>query len=454
MNDYSQSGEQPHILAYADRLVRTGRFLDLGAYDGTTGSNSLALAELGWTGVCVEPSAWAFEKLLATHRGRTDRVLCVQALVEPEPGLKRFYYSGSDQVSTTSEEHREIWRRQVSFIETFVPAVTLQQLFNEVGDGFDVVSIDTEGSAIQLLEQLRTMDAWSFVGLVVCEFQDGEDEYAIHAICGESEWKVRVRTPNNVVLERNQLPVDVGQLVVGKAGLPQGHVHRVEPRRAIVNVGTDFWYPHGSHRLEVSLDTVGELAPDRLIWKDALPPGSPPHSEIPYAFKVYALREAQAQGYDQALWIDSSCWAFRPLTPVWAEIDRNGYWLRPDGARLGEWCSDIVLERFGLTRDEVWDWPLPEGKLIGIDFRDPVALSWLQFWEDNLASFVGPGDNDLRQASMDPRCLGHRWDISVGAIACRRLGVPMFERQFLSWPHEREVPAKAAVMLSEGMAWW
>ena len=33
-----------------------GTFLDLGAYDGVDLSNTRALTELGWAGVCIEPN--------------------------------------------------------------------------------------------------------------------------------------------------------------------------------------------------------------------------------------------------------------------------------------------------------------------------------------------------------------------------------------------------------------
>ena len=51
MKDYSQNGEQAHILHYLDTIsLKTGRLVDLGAGDGRTMSNTRALLERGWTG--------------------------------------------------------------------------------------------------------------------------------------------------------------------------------------------------------------------------------------------------------------------------------------------------------------------------------------------------------------------------------------------------------------------
>ena len=51
MKDYSQNGEQAHILHYLDTIgLKTGHLVDLGAGDGVTMSNTRALLERGWTG--------------------------------------------------------------------------------------------------------------------------------------------------------------------------------------------------------------------------------------------------------------------------------------------------------------------------------------------------------------------------------------------------------------------
>ena len=51
MKDYSQNGEQAHILHYIDTIgLKTGHLVDLGAGDGRTMSNTRALIERGWTG--------------------------------------------------------------------------------------------------------------------------------------------------------------------------------------------------------------------------------------------------------------------------------------------------------------------------------------------------------------------------------------------------------------------
>ena len=51
MKDWSQNGEQAHILHILDTIgLKTGHLVDLGAGDGRTMSNTRALLERGWTG--------------------------------------------------------------------------------------------------------------------------------------------------------------------------------------------------------------------------------------------------------------------------------------------------------------------------------------------------------------------------------------------------------------------
>jgi FkbM family methyltransferase len=201
-HDFSQSGEQKWIQAFADRSG-PGRFLDIGAYDGVTGSNSRWLALHGWEGVCVEPAAAAFHALAELYHDRQD-VMCVQALVGRTAGLQRFWYSPTDLVSTTENAHYALWQDAARFVDTVVCQVTLDELLAYDPGRFDVVSIDTEGTSIELLQTLRGHLLWGGFGLLVVEFADGEQEYEIHDICGVDEWAVCERTSNNVVLERIQ----------------------------------------------------------------------------------------------------------------------------------------------------------------------------------------------------------------------------------------------------------
>ncbi len=55
LKDYSQNGEQAHILHYLETMgIKKGHLVDLGAGDGYTMSNTRALLDAGWTGTLVD----------------------------------------------------------------------------------------------------------------------------------------------------------------------------------------------------------------------------------------------------------------------------------------------------------------------------------------------------------------------------------------------------------------
>jgi len=64
---YSQNREQQFIIDYFGNTI--GTFLDIGANDGKTLSNTYQLALYGWFGVCVEPEDIAFSKLKELYEG-------------------------------------------------------------------------------------------------------------------------------------------------------------------------------------------------------------------------------------------------------------------------------------------------------------------------------------------------------------------------------------------------
>ena len=71
------------------------------------------LAELGWTGVCVEPSPPAFCELMRTYHGN-PRVHLVNAAIAKQTRLATFHCNSEDgthcdQVSTLDDKHLMKW---------------------------------------------------------------------------------------------------------------------------------------------------------------------------------------------------------------------------------------------------------------------------------------------------------------------------------------------------------
>jgi FkbM family methyltransferase len=141
---YSQNDEEAVILRFFGSI--TGRFLDIGAYDGKTFSNTFRLAEMGWSGLCFEPSPSVFPKLREIH-GNNPLIHLVQSAVSDHTGTQLFYDSLGDAISSFDVEHILKWEVESGskFAEVQVETITVAHLFERYGYDFDFINLDVEG---------------------------------------------------------------------------------------------------------------------------------------------------------------------------------------------------------------------------------------------------------------------------------------------------------------------
>lgn len=145
MNDYSQWGEGKMIKEFfGDRV---GRFLDLGAFDGLTNSNTRILTDTYWSGLMVEPNPFVFARLYDNHR-ENDKVSYLSAAVMPNPGLVRFWDCGQLSTATPTQGFLAQGFTPRTY---FVPAVTPDQIVDQFGDNWNFVSFDLEGADLEVL---------------------------------------------------------------------------------------------------------------------------------------------------------------------------------------------------------------------------------------------------------------------------------------------------------------
>lgn len=138
---YSQRDEEKVILDWFGE--RRGRFLDLGAYTGKELSNTRALMERGWAGVCVEPNPETFCALMKNCE-EFENVQLVNAAVAPKGGLQRFFVAAAPAVSTLSRQ----WinsKRGVASRAIYVHCVTMAQLLEVFPGPYHFLDIDIEG---------------------------------------------------------------------------------------------------------------------------------------------------------------------------------------------------------------------------------------------------------------------------------------------------------------------
>jgi FkbM family methyltransferase len=151
---YSQNNEQDIILQYFGN--RKGFFLDIGANDGQTLSNTYALQLQGWSGVLVEPSEEAFNRIKVRYGLKKFNVA-----IGTEDGHCTFHEMGNhlnagdvSLLSTIKKTELKRWPG-VEFKERMTEVWTYKTLLKHSPfKFFDFISIDAEGVDYEILEQI------------------------------------------------------------------------------------------------------------------------------------------------------------------------------------------------------------------------------------------------------------------------------------------------------------
>lgn len=147
---YSQYHEDDLFL---DLLPAKGRALDIGAWDPMTFSNSRALIERGWSAVLIEPSPTPLSNLIHFYWDNRE-VQVVNSAVTVEGGMIRLAVTDD---AVTQQEGPRIgeWLATGGFYgHMSIPALSVVQLFEYFGGDFDFVSIDTEGTSVDVFAEM------------------------------------------------------------------------------------------------------------------------------------------------------------------------------------------------------------------------------------------------------------------------------------------------------------
>lgn len=157
----SQNDEEKFILDYFGNF--RGVLADIGANDGITLSNSYTLIESGWTGLLVEASPKAFERLIETHNIPDREVQLLNVAVGSYDGVIEFNESGQllgtgdiALVSSTRQDEMDRWvSLNMPFEKMIVPVITFKTLLERsIYEQFDFLTIDIEGMEPEVVPQI------------------------------------------------------------------------------------------------------------------------------------------------------------------------------------------------------------------------------------------------------------------------------------------------------------
>jgi FkbM family methyltransferase len=140
---------------------RGGFFLDSGASDGVSGSNTLLLeSRFGWRGICVEPNERLFARL-----ARARRCICVNHCLYDRPGEVAFFEAAGVLGGIVDEYDPGHLRYAETVVRSQLdghtgdavvrkPARTIRSILRECRAPrvIDYWSLDTEGSELAILK--------------------------------------------------------------------------------------------------------------------------------------------------------------------------------------------------------------------------------------------------------------------------------------------------------------
>ncbi len=153
-----------------------GYFIEIGGFDGLYHSNTLALEEMGWTGLLVEPSPILYPELVK------NRPNCKHAnvAIADHEGPKNFIcgHTFSGLVEYMPDDWYEEHQRRANPVCT-VPTITLNHLLDGYNGYFaplviDYFSLDVEGAECAILREYLKTATFPSIRFMTVEFRKPE----------------------------------------------------------------------------------------------------------------------------------------------------------------------------------------------------------------------------------------------------------------------------------------
>jgi FkbM family methyltransferase len=159
---YSQLGQDKFVDEYL-QFKENGFFIEIGAHDGKSCSNTLFFEEMrNWKGICIEPGPEEFKQLVENRKSAINLNMCVSNY----DGESEFTYvegysmmlsglSESYNLNHTQRINNEVNHHGGKINKIMMPVSKLQTILDNHGIyEIDYCSIDTEGSEFNIIKSI------------------------------------------------------------------------------------------------------------------------------------------------------------------------------------------------------------------------------------------------------------------------------------------------------------
>jgi len=151
-----------------------GSFVEVGAHDGYSFSNTWGLAKIGWKGLYFEPMEDLAKQCAATHAQHDVKV--IQKAVGDVNGPVKLWVNGNPTIDQETVD-KSPWGEKYDpekFI--MVPCITLNESLADEGwkPEFDLLVIDVEGAELQVLEGFDVL--YWYPQMIIVETHEGNSD--------------------------------------------------------------------------------------------------------------------------------------------------------------------------------------------------------------------------------------------------------------------------------------
>lgn len=207
MQNYSQNNEQEIITNFFGDFK--GTFLDIGANDGITLSNTYALVLAGWNGTLIEASPRAYSRLLENMPFDKDLTMLNLAVANYDGDII-LHESGEllgqgdvALVSSTREDETQRWSSlKMPFTDVKVPCRTFASMQEQTKrKTYDFISMDIEGMELDVLPQ---MDLKALECKMICVEFNGKQKEKYDEIIVPQGFSLIHQNAENLIYAINQ----------------------------------------------------------------------------------------------------------------------------------------------------------------------------------------------------------------------------------------------------------
>lgn len=168
---------------------KDGWFVEVGAYDGVTTSNTWGLAKAGWNGLFIEASPDSAAKCRENYKDYPNIIVDCCAVSNFEGKTK--YYYGGDVGAITMNKVNKAWGLDPNHY-TDVSVFKLDTLLKKhnIPKEYDVLVVDVEESEVDVLEGY-SIDIWT-PKVAIIETHEGEHPQSVYFTNGVNMLSERV----------------------------------------------------------------------------------------------------------------------------------------------------------------------------------------------------------------------------------------------------------------------